>query len=177
MQGATVPQDASQQLLPAIPTHSTWPNSNSTVQSHGHWRKILKKTKIAQSAWCEICKLACNSGDVLYKHKLGKKHQKNVEKLISAASVTTISTTTSNPVIGPSEKPKKGNSGIKKKAETLQDLEIKRMKVLHGGAAANAVKTCTICNVVCNSDTVFRFHLAGQKHASMLKTLQQGGAV
>ncbi|KAK1410182.1 hypothetical protein QVD17_36717 [Tagetes erecta] len=177
--GATVPQEVSlsQQLLPAISTQSTWTNTNPTVQSHGHWKKIPKKTKIAQSTWCEICKLACNSGDVLYKHKLGKKHQKNVEKLISSVSVPTISTTTSNPVIGPSEKPKKGNSGIKKKAETLQDLEIKKMKVLYGGAAANAVRTCTICNIVCNSDTVFRFHLAGQKHASMLKTLQQGGAI
>ncbi|KAI3794011.1 hypothetical protein L1987_36636 [Smallanthus sonchifolius] len=175
--GATVAQDVSQQLLPAIPTHSTWTNSNPVVQSHRHWKKIPKKTKIAQSAWCEICKIACNSGDVFYKHKLGKKHIKNVEKLISAASVASTSTTTGNPVIGPLEKSKKGNSVIKKKTETPQDLENKRMKVLQGGAAANAVRTCSICNVVCNSDTVFRFHLAGQKHASMVKKLHQAGVV
>ncbi|KAI3799124.1 hypothetical protein L1987_34414 [Smallanthus sonchifolius] len=175
--GATVAQDVSQQLLPAIPTHSTRTNSNPIVQSHRHWKKIPKKTKISHSAWCDICKIVCNTGDVLYKHKLGKKHKKNVEKLISAASVATTSTTTSNPVIGPLEKPKKGNSVIKKKTETPQDLDIKRMKVLQGGAAANAVRTCSICNVVCNSDTVFRFHLAGQKHASMVKNLQQAGVV
>ncbi|KAK9061771.1 hypothetical protein SSX86_018954 [Deinandra increscens subsp. villosa] len=185
--GATVHQDVSQQLLPAIPTHSTWanpnlnpnpnPNTNPVVQSHGHWKKIPKKTKIAQAAWCEVCKIACNTGDVLLKHKLGRKHIKNVEKLISAASVATTSTTTSKPVIGPPEKPKKGNSGIKKKAETSHDLEIKRMKVLQGGAAVNAVRTCSICNVVCNSDTVFKFHLDGQKHASMVKSLQQPGVV
>ncbi|KAI7741411.1 hypothetical protein M8C21_000871 [Ambrosia artemisiifolia] len=172
--GATVSQDVSQQLLPAIPTHNTWTNPKPAVHS---WKKIPKKTKIAQSAWCEICKIACNTGDVLYKHKLGKKHIKNVEKLMSAASGATTSTATSNPVIGPVEKPNKGITGTKKKAETPQDLEVKRIKVLQGGAAAAAVRTCTLCNVVCNSDTVFKFHLAGQKHASMLKQLQQAGVV
>ncbi|KAI3704726.1 hypothetical protein L1987_74953 [Smallanthus sonchifolius] len=175
--GATIPQDVSQQLLPVIPTQSAWTNPIPTVQPRGPWKKIPKKTKIAQSAWCEICKIECNTRDVLYKHKLGKKHIKNVEKLNSAASVATTSTTTSNPIIGPVENPKKGNSGTKKKAETSQDLELKRRKVLEGGAAANAVRTCGICNVVSNSDAVFRFHLAGQKHASMSKKLQQAGAV
>ena len=35
------------------------------------------------------------------------------------------------------------------------------------GAAANAVRTCSICNVVSNTETVF--NLAGQKHAAMVK--------
>nr|GEX58404.1 zinc finger RNA-binding protein [Tanacetum cinerariifolium] len=142
--GETVPQDGSQHLVPAIPTHSNWPNQKSTVQPRGPWKKIPKKTKIAQSAWCEICKIECNTKDVLDQHKLG-----------------------------PSENPKKGTSGSKKKAETPQELEMKRRKVLEGGAAASAVRTCSFCNVVCNSDTVFRYHLAGQKHASMLKKSQQ----
>ena len=53
-----------------------------------------------------------------------------------------------------------------------EDLETKRRKVLEGGAAAGAVRTCTICNVVCNSQTVFGSHLAGQKHAAMVKKKQ-----
>lgn len=110
--------------------------------------------------------------DILDKHKLGKKHIKNMEKLNPAASVSTF-----NPIIGPSENPKKGNLKIKKKAETSQDLETKRRKVVAGGANENAVRLCGICNVVCNSDAVFRFHLAGQKHASMWKKLQEAGGV
>jgi hypothetical protein len=51
------------------------------------------------------------------------------------------------------------------------------MKVLQGGAVANAMRTCAICNVVCNSDTVFKFHVAGQKHASMVHNLQQASVV
>ncbi|KAK1440784.1 hypothetical protein QVD17_06615 [Tagetes erecta] len=170
--GATMPQDVSQQLIPIVPTQSAWTNPIPTVKPRVPWKKIPKKTKIAQSAWCEICKIECNTRDVLDKHKLGKKHIKNMEKLNSAASVAT-----SNPIIGPVENPQKGNSGTKKKAETSQELEMKKRKVLEGGAAANAVRTCEICNVVCNSDAVFRFHLAGQKHASMWKKSQQAGAV
>ncbi|GJT55202.1 zinc finger RNA-binding protein [Tanacetum coccineum] len=177
--GGTEPQDGSQHLVPAIPTHSNWPNQKSTAQPRGPWKKIPKKTKIAQSAWCEICKIECNTKDVLDQHKLGKKHQKMLVKLNSAALVASISATAhvnpvpSNPIIGPSENPKKGTCGSKKKAETAQELEMKRRKVLEGGAAASAVRTCSFCNVVCNSDTVFRYHLAGQKHASMLKKSQQ----
>lgn len=174
----TVPQDGLQQLPSAIPTPSSW--TNPTASPHWPWKKLLKKTKIAQSAWCEICKIECNTKDVLYQHKLGKKHLKNLEKLNSVASVATTSFTPhvhlavpSNPIIGPPENPKKGISvPKKKKAETPEDLEMKRRKVLEGGAAANAVRTCRICNVICNSDTVFRFHLAGQKHSAMLKKLQ-----
>lgn len=181
---ATVPQDASQQLIPAIP-HTSWTDLNPTVQSRVAWKKIPKKTKIAQSAWCEVCKLACNSAEVLSTHKLGKKHLKNLANLTKTASVATTSVAAtsaaatsvitninsavpSNTIIGPVENPKKGKSG-KKKAETPQDLAKKKRKVLEGGAAANLVRTCQICNVVCNSDTVYRFHIAGQKHASMLK--------
>nr|XP_043634519.1 zinc finger protein 346-like [Erigeron canadensis] len=182
--GTTVPQDSSQQILPAMPTYSTWTNPNPTAKPRGPWKKISKKTKIVQSAWCELCRTECTTIDVLYKHRSGKKHLKNLEKLMQATSAASTSASTpvnpavpSNPIIGPPEKPKKGKSGTKKKAETPEDLEKKRRKVLEGGAAANAVRICQICNVVCNSDTVFRYHLTGQKHASMLKKQQQAGVV
>ncbi|KVI09083.1 Zinc finger, U1-type, partial [Cynara cardunculus var. scolymus] len=177
----TVTQDGLQQLPSAIPTPSGW--TNPTFLPRGPWKKLPKKTKIAQSAWCEICKIECNTKDVLYQHKLGKKHLKNLEKLNSVSSVATSSfiphvhpAVPSNPIIGPPENPKLVNPvPKKKKAETPEDLEMKRRKVLEGGAAANAVRTCRICNVICNSDTVFRFHLAGQKHSFMLKKLQGAG--
>lgn len=172
--GGSIPQDSSQHIIPSIATHARW--INPTIPARGPWKKIPKKTKIAQSAWCEICKIECNTKDILYKHKLGKKHIKNLEKLNAASSIGT--TSGSNPIIGPPENPKNPNLGPKKKkAETPEELEMKRRKVVEGGASVNAVRTCTICNVVCNSDTVFRFHLAGQKHNSMLKRSQQGGTI
>ncbi|KAG0487555.1 hypothetical protein HPP92_009650 [Vanilla planifolia] len=54
--------------------------------------------------------------------------------------------------------------GVKIKTKSL-DLESKKQKVIEEGAAADAIKVCAICNVVCNSDKVFLSHLTGEKHA------------
>ncbi|KAJ0980191.1 hypothetical protein J5N97_008446 [Dioscorea zingiberensis] len=46
----------------------------------------------------------------------------------------------------------------------ITDLEMKKQKLIQGGAPAGAVRVCAICNVVCNSEKVFVSHLAGEKH-------------
>lgn len=51
---------------------------------------------------------------------------------------------------------------------TTAELEKKRRKLLTGGTAVDSVKTCTICNIVCNSQEVFHKHLAGRKHAAQV---------
>ncbi|XP_057487923.1 uncharacterized protein LOC130773972 [Actinidia eriantha] len=144
------------------------------------WKRTLpKKTKIAQSAWCEVCKIECNSKDVLDQHKMGKKHQKNMEKLNQAIAPPCVpsSGVSVNPVIGPQANPDKGKATRKKAAEPVEDLEAKRRKIMEGGAAADAVRLCTICNVVCNSELVFAYHMAGKKHASMMKKQAVGASV
>ncbi|XP_073041037.1 uncharacterized protein [Primulina eburnea] len=172
----------------AVPYASGITATNPVTQSKksNAWIKYPKKTKIVQFTWCEVCKIDCNSKGVLDQHKLGKKHQKNLEKLRAAttpvhvkhaASASLLAPTVApseKPVIGPEENPNKSNAAKgenseKKAAEKTEDLETKKRKVLDGGAAAAAVRTCIICNVVCNSETVFRYHLSGQKHASMIK--------
>lgn len=40
-------------------------------------------------------------------------------------------------------------------------------------AAVAGARACGVCNIVCNSDSVFSSHLAGQKHASMLRKMAQ----
>ncbi|XP_062159771.1 uncharacterized protein LOC133867103 isoform X2 [Alnus glutinosa] len=130
-----------------------------------------------QSAYCEVCKINCNAKSVLDKHKLGKKHKKNLEKLNNATASAQSSAESDNPAIGSQEPPDIGDKGEavdlqnsrKKATEPVEDLETKRRKVLQGGAAAEAVRTCAMCNVVCNSEAVFNSHLAGQKHADMMK--------
>ncbi|KAK6129308.1 hypothetical protein DH2020_037017 [Rehmannia glutinosa] len=165
--------------------------SNPAIQPQRRntWKKGPKKTKVVQSAWCEVCKIDCNSKGVLDQHKLGKKHLKNLEKLkaqftyvpppANVAASTPLPVPASvpihKPIIGPEdnpEKPKISNSQKARKkaaAARTEDIETKRRKVLEGGADASAVRLCSICNVVCNSNTVFNYHLAGQKHASMVK--------
>ncbi|XP_028796585.1 zinc finger RNA-binding protein [Neltuma alba] len=179
--GAAIPvASTGSEQLAAANTNSVW-WANTTTQPHGNgaWKKHPKKpkTKVVQSAYCEVCKVDCTSKDVLDQHKLGKKHKKNLEKLKEALRVPQVPVPPAvppNPVIGPQPEGDKSKSGGKSKSkrkaiETPEDLEKKKKKVLEGGAAAEAVKICTICNVVCNSETVFNYHLAGQKHAAVMK--------
>lgn len=113
-----------------------------------HQRKKQKKPSVIQSVWCDVCKINCNSKDVYSIHLVGKKHQNNLEK--SKTSITV-----------PGEKSHK-ETGLGK------DLESKKRKVLETGTAETAVRVCNLCNVVCNSEQVLSFHLAGQKHAAMV---------
>ncbi|CAJ2639293.1 unnamed protein product [Trifolium pratense] len=137
--------------------------------SIGPLQKAAKKIKVAQSAWCEVCKITCNSMDIYITHLAGKKHLKNLEKLSNpktdAGIGATTTSTAANTLIGPQEKP---DTDKPNKAPEL-DIETKKRKVVEGGAAVNHIKMCTLCNVVCNSQIVFDSHLVGQKHAAMAK--------
>ncbi|KAL5723082.1 hypothetical protein ACHQM5_006526 [Ranunculus cassubicifolius] len=143
-------------------------------KKHASQVGMLKKSTIVQSAWCEICSIECTSQDALKTHRKGKKHQKNLKKLhIANIHVSTSSQIPSMSIIGPQENPSNNNGNVvkraKKKAASVEDVEAKRQKVVSGGAAADAVRVCSICNVVCNSQFVFNTHLVGQKHISMVK--------
>ncbi|KAF2313645.1 hypothetical protein GH714_012570 [Hevea brasiliensis] len=173
LQTVTIPQDGTEQLAVAHPGSTLWTNFALQLQGNGTWKKHQKKTKVVQSAYCEICKVDCNSNEVLDQHKLGKKHKKNLEKLQAAAGGPSNSSVSCNPIIGLQKDPDKakvfnGQRG-KKKAAAPEDLETKRRKIVKGGAALGAVRVCAICNVVCNSENVYKDHLTGRKHAAMLK--------
>lgn len=59
----------------------------------------------------------------------------------------------------------------RRKSKHEEDLETKRQKLMKGGTAVDSLRACIICNVVCNSETVFQMHLAGQKHAAKVNKL------
>ncbi|XP_065855720.1 uncharacterized protein [Euphorbia lathyris] len=176
----SVAHNGMEQLALAQQAPTVWPNYAYQTQGNGNSNKRQKKTKVVQSAYCEVCKVDCNSKDVLDKHKLGKKHRKNLEKLQVAAAGPSVSSAT-NPSIGPQLDPKKATPSsiqrAKKKATTLENLETKRRKIVAGGAAQEAVRVCAICNVVCNSEGVYKYHLSGRKHATMMKKHMGGGQV
>lgn len=185
VQSNTIPPNGTEQLAVSHLDSTMWANLTFLSQANSNQKQQQKKTqqkkmKVVQSAYCEVCRVDCNSKDVLDQHKLGKKHKKNLEKLQAAtAAGCSVSAGSSNPVIGPLENPGKSENGNgqkskKKAAEPLEDLDTKRRRILEGGAAAEAVRVCSFCNVVCNSETVFNSHLAGQKHAAMMKKLAAG---
>ncbi|KAG9439759.1 hypothetical protein H6P81_019924 [Aristolochia fimbriata] len=154
---------------------------NSTCQPSAYpytnIKKWPKKTKIVQSAWCGICKIDCNSKEVLDQHKTGKKHRKNLEKIEQATTVSHVSVT-KNPKASTSANKSHSQVTVRREApplEPVDNLETKKRKLMQGGVAPAAVRVCEVCNVACNSETVYKFHLAGQKHATQLRKRAAAG--
>lgn len=148
-------------------------------QYDGSLKKKPKKNKFVQFAWCEVCKISCNSNEIYAKHLTGKKHLKNTEKAEKGKSIAGASNAqplATDPIIGPVENPAANNPSSddiqktqKSSTQAPEDLDTKKRKIVESGTAADSVRTCTVCNIVCNSQTVFDSHLAGQKHAVMVK--------
>ncbi|XP_072979040.1 uncharacterized protein [Typha angustifolia] len=168
--GSTLP---THKILQHWNQHSTHPTLKSARR-----KGFKKNTKVVQPAYCNVCKVDCNSPDVLKSHKQGKKHKKNLQKLhefVTAKPMKPPTETTNKQKILLPDKGKTVDEQSNKKgaAATPEDLKAKRQRVLEGGAAAEEVKVCNICNVVVNNQKVFEFHIAGQKHAAMLKRQQE----
>ncbi|KAL8216027.1 hypothetical protein R6Q57_022864 [Mikania cordata] len=124
---------------------------------------------------CELCGITCDTNEMLQIHIIGKKHQKNLEKseiLIGPNPAPSPEPVAEPKMIGPMQEKGKsvisdGNSRKKKRGGIDMDVEVKKQKVVQSGTSSDAVQTCKLCNVVCNSPTVLFSHLAGQKHAAM----------
>lgn len=125
---------------------------------------------------CELCGISCNTYEVLKTHLSGKKHQKNLEKSEKTIGPNPAPTTEQNEG---TEEGKivnlDGGSRKKKRVGNDEDIGAKRQKILQGGAASDALRTCTVCNVVCSSPTVYISHLAGKKHAAMAVKQAESG--
>lgn len=204
------------QVAAAKAPNGVAPAAAATVMHHAQWnahfghplprntpRKFVKKIpKAVQPLTCEVCKIECDTLQVLTVHKTGKKHKKNLQKLQdsitpkpakppnSAAGASTAAAAGPKPAkppsvavgastaaaaaavvdgVMPAVQPKKNKSS----AATPQDLEVKKRRVLEAGAAEGEVKICTACNVVVNSQRVYEFHIAGQKHKANVQKQQQ----
>ncbi|CAM0907529.1 unnamed protein product [Alopecurus aequalis] len=173
------------------------PAADATVMHHAQWnahfghplprnppRKFIKKApKVVQPLTCEVCKIECDTLDVLVVHKTGKKHKKNLQKLQDA--ITPKPAKPPNGAVGasaepaaaiangvmPAIQPKKKKK--KSSAATPGDLEVKKRRVLEAGAAQGEVKICAACNVVVNSQKVYEFHISGHKHKANVQKQQQ----
>ncbi|CAA6667366.1 unnamed protein product [Spirodela intermedia] len=124
-------------------------------------RKSMKIAKIVQSAYCEVCSVDCNSQEVLSNHKAGKRHRKNLRKAPPQKE---------SPA---GEDDKAAIESMKRRSAPVadQDLEVKKRRLLEEGTTVESMKVCTLCNIVCNSEIVYGYHIAGQKHSSMVRKL------
>ncbi|KAJ6846526.1 putative zinc finger RNA-binding protein [Iris pallida] len=163
---------------PALPAH--W---RTLSYSGGTKKRSKKTTKVVQSAYCEVCKVNCTCEEDLNSHKQGKKHIKQLQKLLQESttpksvqeSTTPKSAEVKEPAVG--SKGKAVATGEKKRKKALpateEDLETKKKKLLECGAAPEDVRVCTICHVVVNSQAVYDTHVAGQKHIANVKQQEQ----
>lgn len=133
-----------------------------------------------QSSYCDVCKIHCNSQEVLNNHKLGRKHLTSLQKIQEAMKPKPANAATNglNQASLSASKDKAVNEQTKLNAipPPKEDVETKKQKVLNGGAAADAVRVCTHCNVVCNSELVYNSHIAGKKHIAMMNRQQPAGS-
>ncbi|KAJ6830788.1 zinc finger protein 346-like [Iris pallida] len=147
-----------------------------------------KTTKVVQSAYCEVCKVNCTCEGDLNSHKQGKKHRKQLQKLLQE-SITPKAQNQKAPVAVKSEtkelaaasKGKAVVTGEQKKRKkapqsTEEDLETKKRKMLEYGAVPDDLRVCIICQVVVNSQAVYDSHVAGQKHLANVKQQQEEAA-
>lgn len=144
-------------------------------------RKFMKKPpKVVQPASCEVCKIQCDTLEVLMIHKTGKKHKKNLEKLQD--SITPKPSKPLNNAVETNTAPAAASDGVmpvvqakknKSSPASAEDLEVKKRRVLDAGAAQGEVKICTACNVVVNSQKVYEFHILGHKHKANVQKQQQ----
>ncbi|KAK9940539.1 hypothetical protein M0R45_017194 [Rubus argutus] len=141
--GISVPSIGIQHFPSANPNPTLW--SNNTTARWSDTTTPLPPRDSTTKLFCDICKIFCDTKNVLDKHKMGKKHQTNLGKL-KGKSIT--GQTSKKKAVHPPE----------------EDLQTKKRRVIEGGAAPHTLRTCTICNVVSISATDFYNHLAGQRH-------------
>ncbi|KAI3693887.1 hypothetical protein L1987_76842 [Smallanthus sonchifolius] len=132
--------------------------------------RIKSEPKPQFLAWCELCRVDCNTHEVLENHKNGKKHKKNLEmqeELQRLASKTQM----------PIDRPE-----VKVESQTVQSEEqgngLKRKIRDEERKSAEPQKepvpfVCELCYVKCESAPVFDSHLKGKKHIYNFQRFQE----
>ncbi|KAK1274499.1 hypothetical protein QJS04_geneDACA008040 [Acorus gramineus] len=104
------------------------------------------ETKEGQSMFCEVCRIQCDTNEVLEIHRMGKKHKKNVLKL--EQSLTKKSQILPTP--------------------TLQMKEKNVTLVAKGDAVS-----CEVCRIHCDTSEILEIHRMGKKHKKSMLKLEQ----
>uniref|UniRef100_A0A7N0TWR2 C2H2-type domain-containing protein n=1 Tax=Kalanchoe fedtschenkoi TaxID=63787 RepID=A0A7N0TWR2_KALFE len=142
-------------------------------------QKASKRAKTILFAYCDICKVHCSSNENLSAHKMGRNHLKLLAKLGIAEEVTpTPGNDMLAPKIGSPHQDNANKSSLSELSLNVrnQDEASKGMinsqnhNTHHDGKIG-----CTLCNITCNSETVFLTHLAGRKHAAVARRAAQIG--
>ncbi|CAH9097993.1 unnamed protein product [Cuscuta epithymum] len=146
-------------------------------------------------AWCELCRVECNTPEILEQHKSGKKHLKNfkvqeeLHRVVAAANTAQVQPSEG---VGPSLPPPEVNASVVNEGGEGQVRGLKR-KARGGGRGGGVGKSlrkkstngpkgghipliCELCNVTCETQLVFQTHLKGKKHIANRKRFEESEA-
>lgn len=119
------------------------------IQVDGNMHNVVTK---GIHLWCELCKIKCNTSNLMMTHLRGKKHRAvlelqkaiHVQKSEQNPSPSGINTCNTKP--------------LKPDSEELPNV-VKKRNFLW----------CKLCNLECNSSVAMMKHLSGKKHHALMK--------
>ncbi|KAM0015794.1 putative transcription factor C2H2 family [Helianthus debilis subsp. tardiflorus] len=134
--------------------------------------RIKSEPKPQFLAWCELCRVDCNTHEVLENHKNGKKHKKNME---IQEELQRLAGKTQMPA--PMERPEVRVESQMMHAEE-QGNSLKRKMREDERKSTEPEKEpvpfiCELCDVKCESAPVFDSHLKGRKHIFNFQRFQE----
>lgn len=141
-------------------------------------RPIVTQPKPQFLAWCELCRVDCNTQEVLENHMNGKKHKKNVQiqeelKTLAAKSHETQIASTNGMIPDikvESQTTEEQENGLKRK---MIDGEKKSADEPNKKPKEAVPFICELCDVKCESAPVFDSHLKGRKHVFNFQRFQE----
>ncbi|KAL4562844.1 hypothetical protein LXL04_026875 [Taraxacum kok-saghyz] len=140
-------------------------------RGRGRFGKITTEPKPRAMAWCELCRVDCNTLEILENHRNGKKHKKNLKIQEDLQKIAARTTQESLIPIPPAPEPEseQSNPGLKRKkresVEQQQSVKKQNKEIVPF--------ICELCNVKCESGPTFDSHLKGKKHGFNLQRFQE----
>ncbi|GER26359.1 zinc finger protein-related [Striga asiatica] len=129
--------------------------------------------QMPQHLWCELCKVECNSVEILNRHLSGKKHLKK-SKIFQELQNLSSSVMAGVPNVQtyvPPEVPSQTTNQMEASADEQQE-SLPSQPIINQGKAEEVKKPfwCELCKADCNTLEVLHKHLNGKKHQKNLKT-------
>ncbi|KVI06407.1 Zinc finger, C2H2-like protein [Cynara cardunculus var. scolymus] len=132
---------------PTIESTTSYSPANSEVGAQKTVNNVTLtniRSKDTHLSFCDVCNVRCDTEDVLKKHKQGKRHKKNVQKLAVPSAI-------SQEMIRPA-----------KHATLHQEAEEKKQDLLQSEASVDSLFVCGIPDVMgCIDQNILTVHIEG----------------
>lgn len=134
----------------------------------GRSGKITTEPKPRAMAWCELCRVDCNTLEILENHRNGKKHKKNL-KIQEDLQKLAAKTQESQIPPAPESEQQQNQNGLKRKTREVERKPVEAVKK----QKEIVPFICELCDVKCESGPTFDSHLKGKKHVFNLQRFQE----